>query len=108
MTGLHALEPDALERYRAAVDHDGGAVAEAMAAACAAGAEIIDFGQPALKKVPKPYAADHRHADLLRRKQIASGMRLDGVGPSEDLLPEIARCAEGLLPFWHWCDRAVV
>ncbi|MFN4157586.1 MAG: DUF2461 domain-containing protein [Gemmobacter sp.] len=107
MTGLHALEPDGLERYRAAVDHDGSALAEAMDTARAAGAEMIDFGQPALKKVPKPYAPDHRDADLLRRKQIALGMRLDGVGPSDELVPAIARCAEGLLPFWRWCDRAV-
>jgi uncharacterized protein (TIGR02453 family) len=106
MTGLHALDPDGLARYRAHVDRDGATLAAAIAAALAEGAELIDFGGTALKRVPKPYDPEHPHGDLLRRKQIALGMSLTEDGMAGGLTSAMARIVKVLQPFWHWCDQA--
>ncbi|NJO55452.1 MAG: DUF2461 domain-containing protein [Rhodospirillales bacterium] len=78
-TGLHALDPGGVARYRAAVDLDGGALQAAIDQGRASGADLIDFDDTMLKRVPKPYDQDHPHADLLRRKQIGLGAALTEV-----------------------------
>jgi len=107
MTGLHDVDPDGLSRYRAAVDRDGDALQAALDEARGQGAEVISFGEALLKRVPRPYPADHRHGDLLRRRQIALGRSLSATALEAGALPGLTDTAALLLPFWRWCDHAV-
>lgn len=107
MTGLHALDADGLVRYRAAVDRDGDRLAEAVAAGQGAGAALIDFGETALKRVPRPFDPDHPLGDFLRRKQIALGLALDESRMTDGLIPALSVAARALLPFRHWCNAAI-
>ena len=62
--GVYGLKGDELRRYREAVAGPPGAeAAKLVAAALAKGATISDASRV---KPPKPYSADHPHADLLR------------------------------------------
>jgi uncharacterized protein (TIGR02453 family) len=67
--GLHHPAPDQLERFRAAIDDDRRAAGfeRAVANALAAGLTIIE---PALKRAPKGYPADHPRIDRLRMKSL--------------------------------------
>ena len=107
MTGLHALDTDGVRQYRAAVDRDGDALIEAMDVAEAAGADLISFGDDVLKRVPKPFEADHRHADLLKRKQIIMGRRLTEADMADGLIAAMTATAHNLVPFWKWCSEAM-
>jgi uncharacterized protein (TIGR02453 family) len=107
MTGLHALDPDGLLRYRAAVDRDGEDLQTAIDQGRSAGAALIDFDDTMLKRVPKPYDQDHPHGELLRRKQIGLGVALTNVSMQAGLIPALDTVAGTLMPFWHWCQEAV-
>jgi hypothetical protein len=62
--GLMAFDKSVLTDRRAAIDgRFGDQIKQAIASAQDLGATIH---QPDLKRVPAPYPADHRHADLLR------------------------------------------
>jgi len=70
--GLMGLQGETLTRYRRFIDEDGDVLQTALQTAHrSAGAQISDWGPPALKRVPKPYAPDHPHAELLKRKALA-------------------------------------
>lgn len=107
LTGLHGMDAAALARFRVAVDRDGAALEQAIAGAEAAGAGIVDMGPEPLKRVPKPYPADHPQEAHLRRKMLALGLRPTDADMKDGLLPALNGAATALLPFWHWCDRAM-
>jgi uncharacterized protein (TIGR02453 family) len=67
--GLHHPASDQLERYRAAVDDGRKATRfeRALATTRAAGLELIE---PALKRAPRGYAADHPRVEHLRRRHL--------------------------------------
>lgn len=65
--GILGLKGDDLTRYRSFVDARG---AELQAAIGAAGAVLSDHMAEPLTRVPKPYAPDHPHGELLRRKSL--------------------------------------
>jgi len=67
--GLHHPASDQLERYRLAIDDPRKAKAfqRAVATAADAGLTLIE---PALKRAPRGYPADHPRLDLLRRKNL--------------------------------------
>jgi len=71
--GTPGFAGDALTRYRAMVDSWGDQLTEVIGET---GAIIADIGPDPLKRVPKPYGADHPNGDLLRRKSLAVGMPL--------------------------------
>lgn len=105
-TGLPGLQGDALTRWRAFVDAEGDEIASTMAEAeTSIGARLSAWGASPLKRVPKPYAADHPHGDLLKRKSLileatpADGWREKG------LIPALRDTATGLLPIWKLCTR---
>jgi uncharacterized protein (TIGR02453 family) len=89
--------PD-LARYRAMVDAWGDRLAEVIDDT---GARIVEIGPAPLKRVPKPYAPDHPHADLMRRKSLALGLGLpEGWRAGGDgLVAAIVAQMERLLPF---------
>jgi uncharacterized protein (TIGR02453 family) len=107
MTGLHQLAGESLNTYRAAVDRDGDALQDVLNAASDQGLRTIDWDNPFLKRVPKPYEADHPHADLLRRKELILGAALDAAVLKGGLLPALNRTVKDLLPFWQWCNTAM-
>ena len=67
-TGYYQMARDQLERFRRAIDDDttGGALVEALEAL---GVDReLDLDGVGYKRVPKPYAADHPRAELLKHK----------------------------------------
>jgi uncharacterized protein (TIGR02453 family) len=77
--GAYQLEPDQLERYRAAVD-DGrkGKALERILADLEQQDLETAMGMPALKTAPRGYAKDHPRIDLLRRKGLVGSRTLTG------------------------------
>ena len=77
--GAYQLEPDQLERFRAAV-HDarrGEALEQILADLEQQGVET-GMGVPSLKTAPRGYAKDHPRIDLLRRKGLVGSRTLTG------------------------------
>lgn len=73
--GLMGFDKAVLIDWRTAVDGPfGDKVSEAIGAAQSKGATLRE---PDLKRVPAPYPAEHRHADLLRRKGLPIWRELD-------------------------------
>jgi len=77
--GAYQLEPDQLERYRAAVD-DGrrGKVLERILTDLEQQEVETEMGMPALKTAPRGYAKDHPRITLLRRKGLVGSRTLTG------------------------------
>jgi uncharacterized protein (TIGR02453 family) len=70
--GMWEMVGDQLERYRQAIDDDGtgGELVALVAAARAAGVEIMGHGE--LKTAPRGYPKDHPRIELLRYKGLAT------------------------------------
>lgn len=100
--GIMAFEPAQLDRWRATVASDQGAVLGRM----------IDtngwrIDPPALKTVPRPYPADHPQEDLLRRKGLVAWADSldDGLGGDpETTLKEVLT---GFTPLMDWFQPIV-
>ncbi|HZA05769.1 MAG TPA: DUF2461 domain-containing protein, partial [Propionibacteriaceae bacterium] len=77
--GAYQLEPDQLERYRAAVDdaRKGKALVRILADLERQEVET-EMGMPALKTAPRGYAKDHPRIGLLRRKGVVGSRALAG------------------------------
>lgn len=65
--GIGGFKGETLTRFRAFVDRDGDELADLIDATAF---QFSTWGAPPLKKVPKPYAEDHPHGDLLKRKNL--------------------------------------
>ena len=78
--GAYAMEPDQLERYRAAVDDErrGRALERIVADLERQEVETEDVGMPALKTAPRGYARDHPRIHLLRQKGVVGWRTLSG------------------------------
>ncbi len=104
-TGYYRVEPDQLERYRAAVADDAAgpeleaAVAEAR----------LDVEGATLKTAPRGYPRDHPRIELLRRKQLIMGRSLAaGDGIAREPALELARSVrKGAEPALAWLDAHV-
>jgi len=108
--GHWAFEGDGLDSYRAAVqDHVlRGELEAALESAAAIGCEPAE---PALKKVPRGFDADHPAADFLRRKGIVA-MTRDHPGHDDRVFgpqaPEfLADILRALAPLNGWIKRVV-
>ncbi|RYG93030.1 DUF2461 domain-containing protein [Loktanella sp. IMCC34160] len=80
--GILAFDKPVLENWRKFVDLDADRVADIFGGLAKAG---FTLREPALKKVPPPYPADHPQADLLRMKACVATRPL-GVGPVPDAI----------------------
>jgi len=65
---------------------------------------LVDWGEPPLKRVPKPWDETHPAADLLRRKSLILALPLDQADLSGGLIPVLHGAARTLLPFWSCFD----
>lgn len=94
MHGVAGLKGASLDAYRATVDTRGSEIEDAMAAF---GGALSDFGSDPLKRVPKPYAADHPHAELLKRKSLVVAGDIDATWRDIGLVSAVrARAAQAL------------
>jgi len=104
-TGYYRVEPDQLERYRAAVgDDESGPLLEAALAKAR-----LDVAGASLKTAPRGYARDHQRIELLRRKQLIVGKSLPpGGGIRRDPALELARGVRTRsAPVLAWLDEHV-
>lgn len=96
--GTPGLDKQALTRYRTMVDTWGDPLQDIINAT---GGHLAEIGSAPLKRVPKPYAPDHPHSALLKRKSLALGLSLpDGWRDTGDgLIAAVSDQIEVLLPF---------
>jgi uncharacterized protein (TIGR02453 family) len=95
--GFLGLKGADLTRYRAFVDAHG---TELQAAIGAAGGILSDHMAEPLARVPRPYAADHPHGDLLRRKSLLAMQLLgrDWMPGSEGMVSALIDAIRPMLP----------
>ena len=108
--GAYQLEPDQLERYRAAVDDARKGRALERILADLEQQEIGSaMGMPALRTAPRGYAKDHPRIDLLRRKGLVGSRTLtgtalrDGDGVRDFVVATFTACE----PLVGWLARHV-
>jgi uncharacterized protein (TIGR02453 family) len=104
-TGYYRVEPDQLERLRAAVasDETGPQLEAALANA------RLDVDGASLKTAPRGYQRDHPRIELLRRKQLIVGKSLPaGAGVRREPALDLARSVrKGSAPILAWLDEHV-
>jgi uncharacterized protein (TIGR02453 family) len=109
--GAYLMEPDQLERYRAAVDdgRKGKALERILADLELHQVETDDVGAPALKTAPRGYAKDHPRIELLRQKGLVGYRTLtgtalrDGVGVRDFVVETFTACE----PLVAWLAKHV-
>ncbi|MBV1867115.1 MAG: DUF2461 domain-containing protein [Marinosulfonomonas sp.] len=103
--GLYGIEPTQLAEFRARIVDaaDRRVLLDAVETARSVGCE---FGEPALKRMPKGFSGDAEWEHLLRRKAFV--MRTDGQQAAPDWLftPQapgyLLRITEALMPLIKW------
>lgn len=75
--GIMGMKGPALAQFRAHIDAQGDALQNALERAAKLGVSISDWGPEPLKRVPKPFAQDHPHGALLKRKALAVHAPID-------------------------------
>jgi len=93
-TGMMGFDKDVLADWRKMVDLDGKRISGIVDDLKAQGFD--HWGDPPLKRVPKPWDADHPHADLLRRKTCVMTRPLTEYGPLQDTLMDAFKTANPL------------
>lgn len=104
-SGIFEIPKDHLEGWRERIaGKDGEELQDMLAKLQKQGARLPE---PALKRVPKPYAADHPRAELLKRKGLA--VWFDFEGPEAALEENAPKTCAGefkkLLPLARWLAR---
>jgi uncharacterized protein (TIGR02453 family) len=105
-TGVMGFTPGGLEWVRHAIADEPEPWIGAVAAIRAAGGDLGDWGEPPLKRVPKPWDDGHPAADLLRRKSLILTLPLDGADLSAGLVLVLTGVAAQLMPLWACFDSA--
>ena len=107
-SGYHVMARDQLDRYRqGAADAEAGPeLAKLLAKAQKAGLEI--WGE-SLASAPRGYPKDHERIELLRRKSLIVGARLDGERgiARRDGLRFVTRTWRAAAPVTAWLDEHV-
>lgn len=106
MMGYPTLKGDELARYRGMIDQIGPDITKATQSA---GASLTSWGSDPLKRVPKPYAADHPSGDLLRRKGLVLKVSMDtSWRGSDDGLPGACRqITQRMMPAYRLLKDAI-
>ncbi len=101
--GKMQMDKPMLDRFRAAVDRDGAALQAALdKIATIPGAKVGDAGAAPLKRAPKPFAADHPQADLLKRKALTVSVPLEVDWRDRGLIAAIRSGIGTLRPVGDW------
>ncbi len=104
--GYMGLDAAGLQRFRALVDAEGDALTDAASeVGQKIGAQISDFGPAPLKRVPKPFAPDHPHADLLKRKAFALHAPMPNTWRDAGLVATVRQTAQALMPVYEILRR---
>jgi uncharacterized protein (TIGR02453 family) len=108
-SGMWHMEPDQLQRYRAAVDDDrtGKELERIVAKAKAAGIEATGHDQ--LKSAPKGYPKDHPRIELLRSKGLITWKEWPagawlGTAKAKDRVVEFLKASK---PLNRWLNNHV-
>ena len=109
--GAYMMEPDQLERYRAAVDdgRKGKALERILADLGQRQVETEHLGVPALKTAPRGYDKDHPRIGLLRQKGVIGHRSLtgtalrDGAGVRDFVVETFIACE----PLVAWLGKHV-
>ncbi len=104
LTGIMGLKGDALTRYRAFVDSQGATLAATIDSG---DLELRDFGEPPLKRVPKPYDPDHPHAEFLKRKSLIVRTGLPADWRKTGLIAATRTAVDRLIPVRNLLLRAM-
>jgi uncharacterized protein (TIGR02453 family) len=103
--GQHVFSPEVLARYRAAVDdgRTGPALERILAGLSARG--LAPMEDPAYKRVPRPFPADHPRAALLRQAALGVGADFfpDDLSRS-DLVDRCRAAADAMEPLMAWLE----
>ncbi|MFK7836712.1 MAG: DUF2461 domain-containing protein [Sulfitobacter sp.] len=102
--GLPTMKGDVLARFRAFVDVWGDALGDAIAQT---GMSFSSWGAEPLKRVPKPYDADHPHAEMLKRKNLILHTQMDQGWRTTDggLTSAVRRAFEAAAPLRALLDE---
>jgi uncharacterized protein (DUF2461 family) len=102
----HYPDPGQIPRYRASVDTAGD---ELVAILDSLRIKGYDITGDVMKRPPREYAADHRHADLLRYRSIIASRTLaeEDVLWTSGALDWVAECAAELDDLLDWLARSV-
>lgn len=99
--GLLGLKGEMLDRYRRFIDSHGESFAhELKTLEQTQTTRISGYGPEPLKRVPKPYAADHPQAELLKRKGLALIADLPEDWRDQGLTKTMRQMADAHLPLW--------
>jgi uncharacterized protein (TIGR02453 family) len=106
--GMHQVQGDQIERFRAAVADGRRArgFGDALAVAQQAG---LSVAEPELKRAPRGYPADHPRLDWLRMKRLVVHRRRE-VGPwlhNPRAATTLKRELEAAQPLMQWLGRVV-
>jgi uncharacterized protein (TIGR02453 family) len=96
--GVIGLQGESLTRYRAFVDAWGDELSDVLDGVSAKGGQLSDWGPEPLKRVPKPYDADHAHGDLLKRKALAISIPIGDDWRAQGLVKAINTRVKDLMP----------
>jgi len=110
LSGYYRMMPDQITRFREAVADQRGAELPALIERVeAAGLSVNHGGHEPLKRVPRPYLADHPRGDLLKWKGMISGLEFGA--PAWLHTPQakrrIVETWEAAAPLNAWLDRHV-
>ncbi|WP_208353390.1 DUF2461 domain-containing protein [Pseudaestuariivita rosea] len=103
--GVISLGGEDLRRYRAFIDKWGALVCERLDAVTKRGGQISDYGAAPLKRVPKPYEADHPHGGLIRRKGLVITQPFAEDWRERSFLSSFNQTVNDLMPVWSLFDQ---
>lgn len=107
-SGYHVMARDQLDRYRSAVA-DGRSGPELVKLVDRAGKAGLELWGESLASAPRGYPKDHERIELLRRKSLTLGARLElgqGIGRA-DGLRFVTRTWRASAPVTGWLDEHV-
>jgi uncharacterized protein (TIGR02453 family) len=110
LSGYYRMEPDQIARFREAVAAEAGAALPPLIARVeSAGLKVEHGGFDPLKRVPKPYPADHPRGDLLKWKGLIAGRELGAPRwlHSPEAKQHVVDTWEAAAPINAWLDRHV-
>jgi uncharacterized protein (TIGR02453 family) len=103
-TGVMSFTSGGLDWVRHAIADDPGPWLDAVVNIRAAGGDLDVWGEPPLKRLPKPWNDGHPGAELLRRKSLIMTLPLDGADLSNGTVQMLVTAAQRLMPFWACLD----